>query len=302
MTIAVCYVSPEGVVFGADSTSTYATADGNHYFNHGQKIYEIGENSTLGLVTWGLGGLAMVSYRTLIADMADKLAATPATSVQEVAKFWADMFWPSYSDEPIKPAIDQCKKLNKKAAYDPSAQPSPEMRTADEEESFQRLHQSLIAGFCIAGYVPNNRTPEAYQIIADPLGGKPSPIQLPVQSQMFWGAPNMIRRLVHGYDENIALDILNSGMWNGTTSDLDAILNKNMLDHPIVPIRDAIDFTYSCIYSTIKAFKFSNLSQICGGPIEIAVITTDRNFRWIRHKSMGSAITDGAKAAGENDD
>jgi hypothetical protein len=32
VTIASCYLSPEGVVLGADSTSTYATPSGNHYF------------------------------------------------------------------------------------------------------------------------------------------------------------------------------------------------------------------------------------------------------------------------------
>src|SRR5712671_5580285 len=66
-----------------------------------------------------------------------------------------------------------------------------------------------------------------------------------------------------------------------------ASTDEYTLQHPgTVPIRDAIDFTYTCILSTIKAMKFSNLPQVCGGPIEIAVITNDRNFRWVRHKSL----------------
>jgi hypothetical protein len=28
----------------------------------------------------------------------------------------------------------------------------------------------------------------------------------------------------------------------------------------------------------------------CGGPIEIAVISTDRRFRWVRHKNFGAAL------------
>ena len=55
-----------------------------------------------------------------------------------------------------------------------------------------------------------------------------------------------------------------------------------------------IDFVHACIASTIKAMKFSNLAQICGGPIEIAVITTDRRFRWVRHKEWDAAISEGA--------
>lgn len=61
MTIAVCYVSQEGVVLGADSTTTYGT----HHFNNSQKLFEVGEDSTLAMVTWGLGGLHVNSYRTM---------------------------------------------------------------------------------------------------------------------------------------------------------------------------------------------------------------------------------------------
>jgi hypothetical protein len=43
-----------------------------------------------------------------------------------------------------------------------------------------------------------------------------------------------------------------------------------------------------------KAFKVSNLSQICGGPIELAVIRTDRRFTWVRHKEWDAALAEGA--------
>jgi hypothetical protein len=36
--------------------------------------------------------------------------------------------------------------------------------------------------------------------------------------------------------------------------------------------------------STIKAMKFSNFPQTCGGPIEIAVISSDRRFRWCQRR------------------
>ena len=42
-----------------------------------------------------------------------------------------------------------------------------------------------------------------------------------------------------------------------------------------------------------KAMKFSDLPQICGGPIEIAVITSDRRFRWVKHKTWDAAIMEG---------
>ena len=82
MTIAACYLSPEGVVFGADST----TGLGNRYFNYAQKIFEIGQSpSTLGLVVWGLGGLGDLSYRTLVRRFAEHNYYQATSNVQDIA-------------------------------------------------------------------------------------------------------------------------------------------------------------------------------------------------------------------------
>jgi hypothetical protein len=45
--------------------------------------------------------------------------------------------------------------------------------------------------------------------------------------------------------------------------------------------------------SPIKTMKFSHMAPVCGGLIEVAVITADRPFRWVRHKDLDSAIGDG---------
>jgi hypothetical protein len=96
VTIAMCYVSPEGLVLGADSTSsTYSP--GFHHFDHNQKLYEVGENSTLGILTWELGGLGAFSYRTMIATLSDGIDETPPASVLEVTVRWTDLFWPEYT-------------------------------------------------------------------------------------------------------------------------------------------------------------------------------------------------------------
>ena len=60
-----------------------------------------------------------------------------------------------------------------------------------------------------------------------------------------------------------------------------------------LPIREAIDWVHASIYTTIQAMKFSHLAPVCGGPVEIAVITTDRPFRWVRHKRLDAALRQG---------
>ncbi len=295
MTIAACYLSPEGVVLGADSTSTYNTPSGPHYFNHGQKIFEVGEpnTGTLGIATWGLGGLVVSSHRFLIAALADGLKSKKPKSVLDVAERWSAHFWKAYTTA-LAADIQACKDLNAKSPYIAVAQvPAPNARTKDEEAKFRTLRDGLGVGFCIGGYVLPDRTPAAYQIAFDPLADGPKPAAIPMGTQRFWGAPNIIARLLHGCDENLRKGLLSSGKWNGTEADLDEILKKQRLSHPPAPMRDAVDFTYTCILSTIKALKFSEYAQTCGGPIEIAVITVDRPFRWVRHKTWDAAITEG---------
>jgi hypothetical protein len=294
VTIAACYLSPEGVVLGADSTTTYDNSGNPHFYNNAQKLFEIGVNCTWGLVTWGLGGLAVNSHRTLAAILADDLQKKPPQAPIEIAERWIDLFWPLYSASPqLLPFMQRCQALHAMAAYSPTVPPSPTVRTQDEQLEYVSLRNGLTAGFCIAGYVESERKPAAFEVIFDPTGGKPvtNPLNMGFS---FWGAPNMIQRLILGCDDGLKDSILNSPKWVGTEPELTALISSHQLAHAFtIPIRDAIDFVHACIYSTIKAMKFSSLSQICGGPIELAVITTDRKFRWVRHKPWDAAIIEG---------
>lgn len=294
VTIASCYLSPEGVVLGADSTSTYPGAKGQQqYYNHAQKIFELGENSTLAVVTWGLGGLAVSSHRMLLALLADSLQDKPAKDASEVAQRWSDQFGAAYVASALKPEIDAAQALAKKGAFDPKNPGTAGNRTPQEELELQKTVQRLTAGFCIAGYVLPDRMPRAYEVIFTPLDTNPKPAALAAHARRFWGVPNLIDRLINGCDADLKQAILASGKWSGTQAELDDLVRKFALSHPAVPIRDAIDFTHACLFSTVKAIKFSSLPHVCGGPIEVAVITADRRFRWVKHKTWDMAISDG---------
>jgi hypothetical protein len=275
MTIAACYLSPEGVVFGADSTTTL----GNHYYNHAQKIFEIGEASTLGVVIWGLGGLGEYSYRTLIHEFGRSLHAQPAPDVLDIANRFGQAFWSQFTQRMAQP-IQRYQQL--------VAQAQLSQTEAQEKES---LFRTLSGGFCIGGNLHHDPTPRAFVISYNPAMQSANVQALPMHVPMFWGQPNLIQRLAAGIDEELFRDILQSGRWNGTAQDLLNLVNQRRLAIPgVVPIREAIDWVHASLYSTIKAMKFSQLAPACGGPIEIAVITTDRTFRWVRHKTFDAAI------------
>jgi len=296
----MCYMSPEGVVLGADSTSSALISSGPgtagfHYLNHNQKLFELGDDSTVGVLTWGLAGLSTTSHRTLLALLADDIKLKPPKTLDEIASRWCSQFWTAYQSDPgIKMLLGTVQILEGKPAYDPA---NPSSRTKDEEQQLANLKSSLVAGFCLAGYWSPDRTPKAFEIVFAPgMQSAPTPRPIPIASYAFWGVPNMIKRLMFGVDDNIKGMILQSGKWAGTDAELTDLLAQFQLGHPLLPIRDAIDFVHSCIYSTIKAMKFSILFQVCGGPIEIAVITTDRRFRWVRHKQWDAAIIEGASS------
>jgi hypothetical protein len=147
MTIAACYVSPEGVVLGADSASTYNFPTGAHHYNYGQKLFEIGSDGTLGLVTWGMGGLELGSYRTLVATIADALLSNPVTSVAEVAEKWAGQIWPIYNS---LSEIQRCRTLNQKLAFDQTNPTDPARHTIFEEMQFLQLTQICSLDFVLA--------------------------------------------------------------------------------------------------------------------------------------------------------
>lgn len=295
MTIAACYVSPEGIVFGADSTTSFTHGpNGHHYFNHAQKLFEIGEGTTLACVTWGLGGLGPISYRKLLADLGDGLRKCPPSSVEEVAVRWRDMIWAVYQAPQagdLTTHLARVKQLDAKLPHE-NSRVDPIERTIAEEEEYFQLINDLSIGFCVGGHVEGDREPRAYEVIFDPVRGRPSPVERGYGCH-FWGAPNIQNRLIAGIDPQLFEDILVQENWSVSRNELQTLVESYNLRHGIIPIREAIDFVHSCIDATIKAFKFSSLPQIVGGPIEIAVITADRRFRWVRHKALDTAISEG---------
>lgn len=282
MTIAACYLSMEGVVFGADSTTTIPVwgPDGNadeHYFDYGQKVYEVGRDSQLGVVIWGQGSfLQVASYRTLIAEVGDDLGKFK--SVQEVAIALGNRVWTA-TEKAFDIVIPRVKHLAS------LPQRSPE----EEAELQQSAHRG--GGFCVGGCISGDRTPSAHVVTFDFLSGVAQPSPLSVGQPGFWGAPNVINRMLYGIDGMLFDEILTSGKWTGTPDDLISLVRNRAFRLPgDLPLREAVDWVYSSVFSTIKAFKFSHLDPICGGPVEIAIISTDKPFRWVRHKNFDAAI------------
>lgn len=288
MTIAAAFVTAEGVVLGADSTVTLPGFSETRYYNHAQKVFEIGEKSTLGLVMWGDLPIKL-SYRTMLASFGDSLARAGVASVQHAAEQWSAHCWSriraAYARE-VELAASAGKKIGD------GVQPTP------DEERAKDFVDDFSTGFCIGGCMPPDREPAAFKIELELRSTEPpKPEQLRQAHLNFWGAPNILRRVLTGVDWRILNGLLDAQrpdgtkLWTGTEDDLYEIAFAHQLVvHPGIPIREAVDLVHFSIQTTIKALKFSHLSPTCGGPIEVAVITSDRPFRWVRHKTFDAAI------------
>ncbi len=262
-------------MFGADSTTTI----GDHHFNFGQKIFEIGDGGTLAIVTWGLGNILHTSYRTLYAEFAADLKANAPPTVQEAAQRWAAKFFSVYDG-----AIGDAHRVADAAATTP-----------EEKEKVAARADLLRVGFCLGGVTPPNLRPAAFELEFSPTDTTvPAPIQLPMGEAIFRGVPSLVSRMLYGIDPALFDAIAASPHWTGGEKGLADVVEPFVLGQPpMLPLRDAIDWIYSCIQSTIKGVKFSPWAPMCGGPVEVAVITSDRPFRWVRHKSLDAAVYDG---------
>jgi hypothetical protein len=129
---------------------------------------------------------------------------------------------------------------------------------------------------------------------------------MPVGQARFSGAPEVFDRVFRGFDPNLPGQLL--AALKSRLPNLPGNFDERFIDafHEIagrlvsagttdLPIREAIDYIHTYVRMTIKAFKFRFGPPVCGGPIEVGFITTDRAFRWVRHKEFGTAILEQEK-------
>ncbi len=262
MTIAAAYLTSEGVILGTDSTTIISTAQGSvsQVLNYAQKLFEVGESSRFATCTWGAGKIVDISHRTLVASLGDQLDLNKAT-VKEAANTLLEIVAKEYGDGKTTGGV---------------------------------------VGYCLGGWIPETHVPECYYVTFE-VGKKPKLESLPLGQAQFFGCPEFFTRVFHGYDTTLPNTLLgNLKRILGIKEDeFEKAFNKAFREAaaPLVavgfkdlPIREAIDFIHTYLHITIKAFKFRFGVPICGGPIEIAFVSTDRKFRWVCHKSFERAI------------
>jgi hypothetical protein len=93
VTIATCYVSPEGVVLGADSTSTVGTPGNFHYFNYAHCQHRKGARRPCRPRKPTSGNFSAKPSRTSLLSASGR--SSPNLSRKPIARYDCDFYWPA---------------------------------------------------------------------------------------------------------------------------------------------------------------------------------------------------------------
>lgn len=268
MTIAAAYLTSEGVALAADSTITIGSV--LQLMNHNQKVFEVGEDSCFGLCTFGAGIVGVTSHRSIAALLRDWIDGQPSPpTTEDVAAQLATLV----------------KSLSPTSAQIPAG------------AQFQ-------VGYYLGGRDPGTRTPRCFRISvsadhANPPAESIAPLGIGAQ---FSGQPMTFNRVFLGIDPQLQqllranlAQLVSPNNPTAFESQFDTVIQALIprfaaQGYTDLPIRDAIDYLHAMLHVTVKTMKFKYGVPACGGPIELGFITTDRNFRWVLHKSFDSAI------------
>lgn len=264
MTIAAAFLTSEGVVFGADSTTTFTLGlpgpdQKLKFYNNAQKVFQIGQpgEARFGLCTWGDGRIGQQSHRSVVARLMNTVGKS--TTVKDITDALISI-------------------LN---------EPDSQVGRAS-------------VGYLIGGVDQDTCRAACSQVVA--VGGN-APVVIPLNPEdaCFAGAPRFFTRVERGYDPELPALLTKHLRSKISTlpADFDKIAAEAIASAAAelpgyvsrgLPLRDAIDFIHTYLHLTIKAHKFMTGPTICGGAIEMGFISIDRPFRWIRHKPFDSAI------------
>lgn len=272
MTIAAAYLTSEGVVLGADSTTVVtASQDGGasvvaQLLNHAQKVFEVGEpgKGRLAVCTWGSGSVRGTSHRTLVARLADR-ADDSTTTVGGAADTLAEI-------------VKEAFALENEGAPPPG-----------------------FVGYYIGGWNPGSRDPGCLRLEFNEDGTERERHELAMGQASFSGSPEYFNRVFRGFDLRLPqllyeelrarLDDLPPDFDDHLKEAFAAVGGKLVAaGYNDLPVREAIDYVHTYLHVSIKAAKFRFGLQPVGGPIEIGFISTDRRFRWVCHKAHSSAV------------
>ena len=303
MTIAVSIKVGEGLVLAADSTSSYFSQGTlAQSYHHARKLLQLSD-FPIGVLTYGLGNIAGRNLESLVAEFELQVGRVHTAgnyTVQELSQRLHDFILAKYDHTFPPPALlPGAGPAAVGGAADAPAPNGPSATPAggDDDSAVAAAPAQPPApderpqlGVVVGGYSHDEFFPDEFQFVIP--GSPPGEIWPDIGGQQlygvrWWGQTAPIERLYLGCDFNGFVQWFAD---NGV-SEVDAMAYYQQLRDrimwPIIyegmPIQDAIDLAVYLVNVTIGHSRFAVGPAVCGGPIDVATITS-AGFRWVKRK------------------
>ncbi len=306
MSLVINSTTPEGIVLAADSRQSYRNMKGMARVgsDNASKIFQI--NSRVGVGAAGLAFLpdgAVVKNVSHFIEEYKRIVEVENLEVEETAQGLYDLFNQKYNWKA------QLSELESNITHDLSSKGLRILNVQKMDNQIKFTYQNpqgvvedvtaaldpielLVAGYNTDGshQVFSCRVPGNIQKLRDGY-------QLDKQYGSSWiGQGDVVTRIVLGFDGRIAnLDFMKEVFKSRGEADIQRQLQG--LEYAIqwgsMSLQDAVDFSTLMIQTTSAMQRFSDGINAdpgdmpgVGGPIDVAVITPDKGFVWVKKKRI----------------
>ncbi len=275
MTIVVAVKVNDGLVLAADSTvSVHGGPTGQppgilKTYDYGRKLSHI-KDYPIGTLSWGVSLLGSRTIESIISEYEFGLPAVrdgtaKGFTVRAIADQLRDFLRERYEAQ--------------YGPFTPGQQPSLGV---------------LVSGYSDGAYFPEQywfefpAMPDVQNRRPDGENGEPN---LGVD---WFGLTDAISRLIKGADHRLA-QVLSERL---QVSPDEAWQTLAQFEYPIafegMPLQDAIDLAVYLVELTIGRYRFAVGAPLCGGEVDVAVITP-RGFTWVYRKDWRAARRGGGQ-------
>ncbi|MBS1992307.1 MAG: hypothetical protein JSS83_17410 [Cyanobacteria bacterium SZAS LIN-3] len=272
MTITVTVKVSSGVVLAADSASSVfideAPLTPFKVYNGTFKLFNVIPGAPVGLVTSGINNLG------------------DFTLAQQIDRFWAEL---------SRPSDNRPRGQNDRARFNPKdftmADLADRLKTFLFTGCFNSAYPSVqtrpVLSVVLSGYSTDKSTPEIYTIeaVRDRLVG-PTLSQAPITTT---GLDEPIRRLLYGVPVGLDGLLIEAGLPPAEVGQfLGALASRSYanIHQKNMPLASAIELAEYLVDTVIKYEHFSPMAPQVGGPVDIATITRNDGFQWVKRKKF----------------
>jgi hypothetical protein len=278
MTICVLVKVSEGLVLAADSTAAIEGRVGAEQsgilktYDHVRKLSHI-KDYPIGTLTWGTALVGTRSVESLVKEYEYGLLSLKEEEEKARLQRREGRECEEFQYSVKKIASDLLEYIQ---------------QYYDAEFGTQSVESRPFLGLLVAGYSSGQFFPEhwLFQLPNEPelKNIRPDKEGKPDFGAHWYGLTDAIIRLHWGRDER-AIGLL-AEHFKVSEQEIHDVLQP--LQYPVsfagMPLQDAIDYAVYLINVAIGRFRFVIGAPLCGGEIDVAIITP-KDFTWVRRKT-----------------